>query len=338
MKNSNIFVKDSVGEEKPLIIIDDSPESASSAAMGGGMDGVPAEGVDDGMKAAESPVIIIEQSKEEVVKPRHRWPWFALGAVLAAVVFALAFGSYKYLRSRLYIGVPVSVDCKQNILNLQRPLDKSVRPEVVMSSDSARDVKFNLYELRGLRAEVSFVEPSPEDRSVYLYSRCADYGVDGKVIGSLVAEGKEMQKDVSRLGYCAMADGNVVIGVARSEEVKDYVMERGGSFFRQFILVSNYTLPPHFYLHGKVERRAIGRLQTESRQGLYYIESVNPETMYDFADALSDYGFVDAIYITGGNTYSYYRSLDGQIHQIGCDRQFKRSKRRTNTPWVVFKE
>ena len=104
-----------------------------------------------------------------------------------------------------------------------------------------------------------------------------------------------MQSDNTRLGYCAMANDNIVIGIARSEKVKEYVEENDGSFFRQFILVSNGVLPKKFYLHGKVERRGLGRIG----DNLYYIESKHAETMWDFADALREYGFIDAIYITG---------------------------------------
>lgn len=64
----------------------------------------------------------------------------------------------------------------------------------------------------------------------------------------------------TRLGYFAASDNNFVIGIARDEKVKDYVLEHGGSFFRQFILVSAGVLPRQFYLHGKVERRGIGRM------------------------------------------------------------------------------
>ena len=114
-------------------------------------------------------------------------------------------------------------------------------------------------------------------------------------IGTLVAQGRELQSDCSRLGYMGMADGRMVIGISRSEAVKDYVLEHGGSFFRQFILVSNNTIPSSFFLHGKVERRAIGRMGNT----LYYIATRHKETMWDFADALREYGFIDAIYITG---------------------------------------
>lgn len=58
----------------------------------------------------------------------------------------------------------------------------------------------------------------------------------------------------------AMLGNNTVIGISRSEKVRDYVLENGGSFFRQFILVSNGVIPTRFYLRGKVERRSVGRI------------------------------------------------------------------------------
>ena len=97
--------------------------------------------------------------------------------------------------------------------------------------------------------------------SVWMYSRSADHTSTNEYLDSLVMNGKELASDVSRLGYCAMANGNIVPGISRSDKVKDYVEERGGSFFRQFILVSDGVLPAKFQLHGKVERRALDYIQ-----------------------------------------------------------------------------
>ena len=188
--------------------------------------------------------------------------------------------------------------------------------------------------IHGLKATIEFEEPDTADSSVYLYSRCADYAASGDYLGSLVAEGVEKQSDRSRLGYMAMADGNMVIGVSRSEKVKDYVLERGGSFFRQFILVSNGTIPSRFFLHGKVERRAIGRIDDQ----LYYIATRHKETLWDFADALREYGFIDAIYITGGADYVFYRNEAGIRHDIGDAADYPHKKWKGVIPWLVFRQ
>ena len=298
---------------------------------------------DINMQKPEVPIIIIErdeqpQSKEivtKVVAPSKKQKWlkrFLAFAVVGCMIVA-AIAGYYFWNYYYNIGVSVSVSPEQNIENLKKPVKKET-PEVVMTSDSILGVAMDFYAIHGLKASIEFNEPDTADTSVFLYSRCADHTADGRYLGSLVAEGVEKQSDRSRLGYMAMADGNMVIGISRSEKVKDYVLERGGSFFRQFILVSNGMIPSRFFLHGKVERRAIGRIENQ----LYYIATRHKETLWDFADALREYGFIDAIYITGGADYVFYRDKDGIRHDIGDSADYPHTKWKCVVPWLVFRK
>ena len=204
---------------------------------------------------------------------------------------------------------------------------------MILTSDSILGVALDFYAVHGLRASIEFQEPDTADTSVFLYSRSADHQADGKYIGSLVVDGKELQDDRSRLGYMGMVDKQMVIGISRTDKVKDYCENHGGCFFRQFILVSNGVIPHRFFLHGKVERRAIARKDNT----LYYIATRYKETLWDFADALREYGFIDAIYITGGNNYGYYRTADGQRHDIGNIEDYPHEKWKGIIPWLVFR-
>ena len=298
---------------------------------------------DINMQKPEVPIIIIErdeqpQSKEivtKVVAPSKKQKWlkrFLAFAVVGCMIVA-AIAGYYFWNYYYNIGVSVSVSPKQNIEKLKKPVKKET-PQVVMTSDSILGVAMDFYAIHGLKASIEFEEPDTADTSVFLYSRCADHTADGRYLGSLVAEGVEKQSDRSRLGYMAMADGNMVIGISRSEKVKDYVLERDGSFFRQFILVSNSTIPSRFFLHGKVERRAIGRIDNQ----LYYIATRYKETLWDFADALREYGFIDAIYITGGNDYVFYRDKEGIRHDLGDSSDYPHTKWKGIIPWLVFRQ
>ena len=290
----------------------------------------------------EVPIIIIERDEQpqpkevvtKVVSPSIKQKWlkrfFALAAIGCMMVAALA--GY-YLWNYYYnIGVSVSVTPEQNIEKLQKPA-KQETPEVVMTSDSILGVAMDFYTIHGLKASIEFEEPDTVDTSVYLYCRSADHKADNTYIGSLVVNGEERQSDTHRLGYMAMLGGNSVIGISRSEKVKDYVQEHGGSFFRQFILVSNGEIPGRFFLHGKVERRAIGRIDDQ----LYFIATRHKETLWDFADALREYGFIDAIYITGGADYVFYRDKDGIRHDIGNPSGYPQKKWKGIIPWLVFR-
>lgn len=317
--------------EKPIIIIDEKPEDITNQQEG------------------EGPVMIIENDNNNVVDSpmlniaptnRKRGLSIAVTALISLITLIVLALGYKYYRTYINIGVPVSVKSAENIAKLQLQKSSPIeKPEVIMTSDSILGVGMNLYEVRGLKAEISFAQPDTTQQDVYLYSRCSDFTSydpqENHYIGSLVVQGKELSSDVSRLGYCAMANNNIVVGVARDEKVKDYCIEHGGSFFRQFILVSNGVLPSKFYLHGKVERRAIGRISNK----LYYIETHNKEALWAFADALREYGFTDAIYITGGTDYCFYRSADGKAHHIGdLAKKDKPHKGKGIVPWLVFKK
>lgn len=313
-------------DERIVIVIDETDES-------------PVEQHD-----TETPIISIESDEEEETSQpssshRHsKWPVAVVSVLLTAAICMMAAFGYRYYHRYINIGVPVSVTSKENIGKLELPSVDEV-PEVVKSSDSILGVAINMYQLIGLKAEITFTEPTVDDTDVYLYSRCCDqtsYDPESnRYLGSLVQNGKELQSDNSRLGYCAMANDNIVIGIARDEKVKDYCIEQKGSFFRQFILVSDGVLPGRFYLHGKVERRALARMGKK----LFYVESKGKETMWDFADALREYGFIDAIYITGGTDYCFYRTADGTAHDIGDKHKHPDGhKGKGIVPWVVFKK
>ena len=298
---------------------------------------------DINMQKPEVPIIIIERDEQpqtsesvtKVVAPSKKQKWLkrflaliAVGCLMIAVLAGYYFWNYYY-----NIGISVSVTPEQNIEKLQRPV-KQEAPGVVMTSDSILGVAMDFYAIHGMKASIEFEEPDTADTSVFLYCRSADFKADSTYIGSLVVNGKEYQSDTHRLGYMAMLGGNSVIGISRSEKVKDYVQERGGSFFRQFILVSDGTIPTRFFLHGKVERRAIGRIGDQ----LYFIATRHKETLWDFADALREYGFIDAIYITGGADYVFYRNKDGIKHDIGNSANLPHEKWQGIIPWLVFRK
>ena len=291
----------------------------------------------------EVPIIIIERDEQpqpqevvtKAVSPSRKQKWLkrflalvTIGCLMVAILAGYYFWNYNY-----NIGVSVSVTPEQNIEKLQKPAEQET-PEIVMTSDSILGVAMDFYAIHGLKASIQFEEPDTADTSVYLYCRSVDHKADSTYIGTLVVNGEERQSDTHRLGYMAMLGGNSVIGISRSEKVKDYVQEHGGSFFRQFILVSNGDIPGRFFLHGKVERRAIGRIDDQ----LYFIATRHKETLWDFADALREYGFIDAIYITGGTDYCFYRDKDGFRHDIGDKSDYPHSKWKGIIPWLVFKK
>ncbi len=119
--------------------------------------------------------------------------------------------------------------------------------------------------------------------------------------------------------WCRISTGIESVQVATDEIV--YIRADGN--YSDFVLTN-----------GKVERRAIGRINDQ----LYFIATCHKETLWDFADALREYGFIDAIYITGGADYVFYRDRDGVKHDIGNPAEYPQKKWKGIIPWLVFRK
>lgn len=282
-------------------------------------------------------MFLIESQEEETENqpkpPRFPWLRRLLAAVGVAALVLLAIWGYRSCLRFSDTNLPVSATPEENIAKLQQP-PRQEKPRVEMTSDSILGVALDFYAIHGVSANIEWVEPDTLDASVFLYCRSADHKADSLYLGSLVVNGEEMPSYEGRRGYMAMTGNRFVMGVSESEEVKDYVILKGGSFFRQMVLLSNGVMPHDFELHGKVERKAIGRIGEQ----YYFVVTRSKETMWDFADALREYGFLDAIYITGGDNYSYYRTADGVKHDIGNVADYPHKKWKGIIPWLVFRK
>lgn len=292
----------------------------------------------------EEPIITIEsddkteQSSSSVVSKQSRLKKWGKRILWMVATVVLVLGCYQAIRLYNYyynIGVSISVSPKENIKKLDAMQAKAVPSAVVMKTDSVLGVALNIYELHNVKAELTLVEPDTTDHNVLMYTRTADYTSTGKYIGSLVVKGEEKQSDPSRLGYCAIERGNMVIGVSRFDDVKKHVIDHDGSYFRQFVLVSNGELPQRYMLHGKVERKALVRTANDC---ISIVESRYPETLWSFADALREYGYVDAIYLTGGNESGFYRAPDGTAYFTEKAAQYRKDKHHGVAPWLVLKK
>lgn len=287
-----------------------------------------------------------KMSKELVVyhaSPRRRiWGWIVAAIIVALllVIVALQLKSAQPEKTDIQeeVVLPTSATAEKNTQKLQEEAPKvSVKSGVTELTDTINDVQLKLYSMEGVHAELSLEEPAADDEEVYLYTNCADVRADnGKVVCAFVMKGELLSTGNNRSGYFAAVGDNTVIGVEYNDSIQNYVMENGGYFFRQFALVSAGQIGD-IRLKGKVGRCALGMKDGK----LFYIESVNRESMYDFAEALCDYGFTDAIYITGGKRHRYYRDEKGVKHEMGplpADIGDNAAAEEPPLPFLIFKK
>ena len=334
-------------EEHIIIIEDDDVQDSGHAETA-------SDASEEQFGAGDDFHICIEEDDEpsyieplrEVRKPMSRKKKWCLGIGGVVLFILILFGAYKGLRLYNYynnIGVSISRSPKENIERLASMKATQGPSEIIVRQDTILGVALGIYELHNVRADLEMQVPDTTDESVMLYARASDYTPEHRFIGSLVVDGETIEKDVTRLGYCGMKDGNMVIGISRHDDLRTYAEEEKGSMFRQYILVSNGELPSKFHLHGKVERKALARMANDV---LCIVETKDKETMWDFADALREEGFVDAIYLTGGNALymkagegSGIFEADGKTPHVTtkarCNAEYKKH---IPAPWLVLRK
>ena len=254
----------------------------------------------------------------------RKWKTAAIASVSAFILLAaLIAGRHLYFKSQF----PKSRPDREIIATLAGHSDNdsdtglsgtSVTGSsgIEFSETVSMGVTLRKYALDGLEAHFADTVPDLSDSSIYLVTRSADYRIrnDRKVlIGDFIQDGEILSRSNWRAGFMAIADGNAQIGISRGNRVLKYVLKHDGSFFRQLAIVSAGTRCDHqFILKGKVTRCVYAR---DERGRLYFVETAYPETLYGFADALVEDGFIDAVYVTGGAQPDlFYRETDGTAH------------------------
>lgn len=286
-------------------------------------------------------------SSDHPAKPKKRRKWIgfllkALG-IVALMILTLVFYNYwkdNHVKKLTFSPTPV-----ENMALLQQPV-AATDSKVIFTTDSLLGVSLNLYELSGLEATIEFDEPKLKDKSVMLYCRSADFRKDdGSFIGSFVVNGEEYTVDCSNdsvpHGYMAILGSRSVIGVGNTDEMKKFIIENGGSYFQQYYLVSNGVVLQENLnaLGGTTRRCALGwKKKTKTMPDrMFFVVSRDEVSAWDFSDALREYGFTNAIYITGGSDYCYYRDEEGTRQDIGDVANYP-YKKWTGVPWLVFRK
>ena len=258
--------------------------------------------------------------------PRHRKQWAWIAAAVIAVVALIVGGIYmgKKIAYRMRWAVsfeyPVSRSSADMIKELTKTSVDTTASGVTMTVDSMNNVPFKLYQLHNLKADFAILAPADSDSTLCLAVHAWDYYWDDnkqyRHLGDYIYKGKDIANGSGRAGFVAVVGDRWLMGISPEDSVKDYVAQHGGSMFRQFALVSaGQICVKQFVLKGKVTRAALARMKVKGTNHFYFVETIHKESLYDFAEALADYGFIDAIYLTGGtNDDTFYRDLDGKTH------------------------
>lgn len=253
---------------------------------------------------------------------RPIWIWVLAVAIVALVVYLIMSFSNSTDRT-----LQVSVVDKEEIA----PDDSlPIHPVSISCSDTVIDgFKLKLIRPERCLAELFIGDNPNADKSIKLAVPAADIRADnGNMVGAYVYRGELLSQGKSKMGFCAIIDGAINIGMAENTPLFEKATETGGYFFRQYPLVAEYQ-PIALKPKGSRLRKALAEIDG----CIVIVMSVDTMTLGQFADALVSLGATNAINLVGSNSYAFMRGNDGSLTEFGS----RDSAPHPNTNYIIWR-
>ncbi|HIW10496.1 MAG TPA: hypothetical protein H9888_03245 [Candidatus Rikenella faecigallinarum] len=256
--------------------------------------------------------------------PGQRFRWWMITAAGVVIALGIAVASYFMGRSEgeaEEYDYTTVLELQQEAANRQaaaqtatdgRTADSAAY--VTITEETVNDVPLYLYTPHHARPSLALGLPDKLDSTIVFVAQAADIGGNGEIIGAFVYRGEIMARALSKKGYCAILGDRIEIGVSPDTPLFNDAVRQKGYFFRQYPLVDKGR-PIDNKPKGKAIRRAIG--QRNGRTVM--VESRSAESFHDFAEALADLGFSDAIYLVGSTAYGWAVDNRGVRHEFGVE-------------------
>ena len=178
--------------------------------------------------------------------------------------------------------------------------------------DTINDIPVDVFIPHNATVELAFGPLSLNDTSIVLIVSAADIRADtGYPVGAFVMKGEVIAKDLTKLGYCSIIDGQVNIGTSENSPLFEEAIKKNGYFFRQFPLVDNGIMVENDS-RGKAIRKAICKRGNE----VFVVMTANKESYHDFAQALADMQVENAVALMGSISFGAYRDENEDLKVI----------------------
>lgn len=270
------------------------------------------------------------------------WIWVALAAAIIAVLVLVVVLQRENAVSSQQSGAGRTGDNSSQVCDTtgQTPqsqlwfnnIDNSAESSYLAINDTVID-SLHLKVLTPYNAtpELYVGNLSEADTNILLAAMAADIRRDnGKIVGAFVYAGEPLSWGLSKLGYCAISEGGLTLGVAENSPLFEQATEQLGYFFRQYAAVSNGVA-----VKNNPENAAPRRALCIMGDKYCVVTTSDRVVMNDFSTALAKLGVSDAIFLVGGEAHGWWRDDEGTLTHFAQGKQRTRNKKFMN--YIVFR-
>lgn len=242
------------------------------------------------------------------------WGWVIIGTiVLATTIFLVVHFMDKPSNDK--VTTTSSSAGKEDVTDIWYNNSDTKLPSCTMVSDTLIDsIRLKVITPYNTVPTLHVGTLDTSDADIVLAALAADLGYDkGKIIGAFVCEGEPLSWGGGRkLGYCAIIDGNITLGVAENSPLFEEAIESEGYFFRHYPAVDNGKMVENNPKNASF-RRALCMLNGK----VCVVATDDRVLMNDFSSALVKLGVENAIFLVGSIADGWYRTEDGSFYRLG---------------------
>ena len=247
-----------------------------------------------------------DSKAENTTTERKWWIWLIVALVVLAAACIVWIATRPDTTPSSYAAAP-NADTTQNVTYQTQPETKAYTKAY---TDTINDITLRIYTPVGGHVELIVGQLPADDSSIILAARAADYRADnGQITGAFVYRGELIAKGRPKLGFCAIIGDELTMGMSQETALFERAVEQEGYFFRQYSLVHDGTFGEKLP-KGKAIRRALCYHQ----ESIAIVETIDYESLHDFAQALIDLGVQEAITLVGSVPLPLYVDENSQRH------------------------
>lgn len=252
----------------------------------------------------------------------------ALIAVAGVVIYKLAMRERGSAPAELTITTEsLSTNTASRTPSFRNDTNQSGK--VIFSETTINGKTLKVWQFNGGYAELRVGAVNTDEKDVIFATQAADIRSDNHgIVGAFVDRGELVSKGQAKKGFCAIIDGNVVLGTAVHSPYLEAAIEKGGFFFRQYPLVFDGLV-----IDNKPAGAALRRALCE-RDGEIMVVECDHITFHDFAQALADFNVQNAVYLMGADAYGFYRIDNEHVAEHGNARW----NQEPNVTYIVWKQ
>lgn len=204
--------------------------------------------------------------------------------------------------------------------------------DTVLVDTAGLSVSLRIFTPMNATMDLFVGEIDTNDNNILLAIQAAEIRADNdSILGDFVLNGDLLAEGKTRKGFCALIDGQAIIGVGEGDTYLDKAIESDGDYFRQYPLVSNGC-----QVSNKPQNITIRRALCVWKERVVVVQSLDTITLDAFSQSLVQLGVTNAINLMGG-----YKLTQGWV-QISPKNRLrfyeKWREKKENRSFLVFRK